>query len=655
MLRNLGANAYGQLITIVVQLVSVPLFLHYWGVALYGEWLILSAIPAYLSLSDIGFASVAANDMTMRVAKGDKQGALEVYQSIWVLICAVSIAVGSVLALLIYTFPLNNLFSISHISAEHTQLALIVLMLYVLIGLQGGVLSAAFRSAGRYAYGTIMNNTVRLAEWFVSILALVLGGSVLVVASVTFAVRFIGLIITWSVIRKQERWLSLGFKAASMQKIRELLKPAIGFMAFPLGLALSLQGMVLLIGITLGSVAVVIFSAYRTLTRLLVQIITMLNQAVWPEISAAYGAGNIDLVSKIHRKGSCITFWVALTSVIAMGLLGEWIIGIWTHYAFEQNHILLSLLLATTFLNVLWQTSWVVLMATNQHHKISIVFVLSAILGLLSSAMVIPYLGINGVGLMLVISEMPILFITINGALLLLHDRWFNYLKSILSNPLTNQTLINSSKPTQQILVNYLEGKETIYKKGIQGRTKFQYLKGLVPRFISYLRNSYIVHLARKRGAIVGDCVTMPYKLAKKANANLIIGNNTSIQTERIDLRSKVEIGSYVIIGSDVEIITVSHNVDSTDWEHKTYGIIIEDYCWLATRAFILPSCRKVEYGAVCAAGSVVASNVAAMQIVTGNPAKLLRVRKNVHKDLCVESMLGNDYLSYKKSYQINN
>ena len=197
-----------------------------------------------------------------------------------------------------------------------------------------------------------------------------------------------------------------------------------------------------------------------------------------------------------------------------------------------------------------------------------------------------------------------------------------------------------------------MKSKETTYQKNIQSRSKYRYLKGLAPRFISFLKNSYIIRLARKRGATVGNNVTMPYKLAKKSNKNLIIGNHTSIQTEHIDLRAKVEIGNYVIIGSDVEIITVSHNVDSLDWEHKTYGLIIEDYCWLATRAFILPSCRKIEYGAVCAAGTVVATNIAAMQIVVGNPAKLLRTRKNVHKDLCVESMLGNDYMAYKRAYE---
>lgn len=438
LLRNLGAGAYGQLITVAIQLLSVPLFLHYWGVELYGEWIILSAIPAYLSMSDIGFASVAANDMTMRVAKDDKQGALEVYQSIWVFICTVSLIVGCALTLLIYKAPVNSFFSISYISTQHTQQLLIVLMLSVLIGLQNGVLSGAFRAVGRYAYGTVMGNTIRLVEWLTSMTAVVLGNSVVIVALAILAIRLLGLLIMWIVLRRQAPWLNLGFKFASRKKIRELIKPAIAFMAFPLGLALSLQSMVIIIGITLGSSSVVIFSTYRTLTRVLVQIVALLNHSIWPEVSAAYGAGNMDLVTKLHHKSSCITFWISLIAVSTLGLLGEWVVGLWTRHAFVPNHTLFILLLATSFLNVRWHTSWIVLMATNQHNRISIAFIASSAFGLLSSTLVTPYLGIDGVGIMLVLSEIPMLFITINSVLNLLNDGWINYLKAILSNPLKN-------------------------------------------------------------------------------------------------------------------------------------------------------------------------------------------------------------------------
>ena len=70
-LHGLSANAYGQLVVIVIQLAGVPILLHAWGTQLYGEWLILAAIPTYLSMADLGFSQSAGNDMTARMARGD--------------------------------------------------------------------------------------------------------------------------------------------------------------------------------------------------------------------------------------------------------------------------------------------------------------------------------------------------------------------------------------------------------------------------------------------------------------------------------------------------------------------------------------------------------------------------------------------------------
>lgn len=57
LIKGLSANAFSQVVNIAIQLTSVPIFLHFWGVDLYGKWLIVSSIPAYLSMSDIGFGS----------------------------------------------------------------------------------------------------------------------------------------------------------------------------------------------------------------------------------------------------------------------------------------------------------------------------------------------------------------------------------------------------------------------------------------------------------------------------------------------------------------------------------------------------------------------------------------------------------------------
>lgn len=435
LLRNLGANAYGQLITVGIQIFSIPIFIHYWGIELYGEWLILSAIPAYLSLSDIGFSSVAANDMTMRMAKGDRKGVLGVYQSIFVITCLSWILIGCLAVGAILSVPIDKIFSLSHISSADATIILVVFVIYMFLGAQGGVLSAGLRATDRYAYSTMVNNTMRLSEWFASILVLILGGSVLQVVCSAFIVKVLGSIALWFTLRKHTPWLSLGFSAATKSKIRELFKPAFAFMAFPVGTAVSLQGTVLVIGMLLGPTSVAIFTAYRTVARVLVQVIAMINYAIWPEISTAYGAGNLDLATRLHRKGSSFAFWIAVVGVLIIGSIGEYFIGIWTRHSFQPNHFVLGFLLLTTFLNALWQTSCVVLMATNMHKTISVAFMASAMSGVAISLAIIPLVGIGGAGVALAIAEVPMMYLTISRGLSLLGDNWTEYVRNVLRNP----------------------------------------------------------------------------------------------------------------------------------------------------------------------------------------------------------------------------
>lgn len=190
----------------------------------------------------------------------------------------------------------------------------------------------------------------------------------------------------------------------------------------------------------------------------------------------------------------------------------------------------------------------------------------------------------------------------------------------------------------------------TKYEQDIKNRTQIHYLIGLIARWKQHFKYSRAVKIARKRGATIGEAVVMPIALARRANANLTIGSHVSIQTEHIDTRSKVVIGSHVIIGSGTKILTTSHNIDSPDFEAKHYGIEIEDYAWLPTDVLVLPSCRHIGRGAVVGSGSVVVKDIPEMAVVSGNPAQQFKERQQVHTDLCVESLLGGDYEAYRKA-----
>ena len=89
-------------------------------------------------------------------------------------------------------------------------------------------------------------------------------------------------------------------------------------------------------------------------------------------------------------------------------------------------------------------------------------------------------------------------------------------------------------------------------------------------------------------------------------------------------------IGKNCCIGEDVRLLTGSHDITSTHFDLVTKPIMIQDNCWIATGAIILPGITIGE-GAVVAAGSVVVKDVEPWTVVGGNPAKF--IKKRVLKD----------------------
>ena len=193
--------------------------------------------------------------------------------------------------------------------------------------------------------------------------------------------------------------------------------------------------------------------------------------------------------------------------------------------------------------------------------------------------------------------------------------------------------------------------KTSIYYKRISERTLLHFIKGLMPRIKCYIKYKKSRTIAIKKGAKIGDNSIILRSFAQRCNKNFELGDKSSIGSYKIDLRSPVKIGSNVIISNDSEIITTSHYIDSPEWEHKYYGIEIEDYVWIASNVLILPSCRKIGYGAVVGAGSVVVKDVPPMSVVAGNPAKVIKQRECVHSKLVIPSLLSGDLKIYWETW----
>jgi O-antigen/teichoic acid export membrane protein len=175
-------------ISAIVQLGSVPLLLHAWGAATYGDWLLLSAIPSYLTFSDLGFGDASGSDMSVRVAAGDRDGALETFQSSWILVSAVSLVALLLAAIAAWWFPWQAWLKLSGVSNVEAVKVVMLLGAYVAVSQQNGIIESGYRSDGHFATGTFWILMLRLSETLVATIVALAGGTLVAVAATYLAV-----------------------------------------------------------------------------------------------------------------------------------------------------------------------------------------------------------------------------------------------------------------------------------------------------------------------------------------------------------------------------------------------------------------------------------------------------------------------------------
>jgi maltose O-acetyltransferase len=118
---------------------------------------------------------------------------------------------------------------------------------------------------------------------------------------------------------------------------------------------------------------------------------------------------------------------------------------------------------------------------------------------------------------------------------------------------------------------------------------------------------------------------------------NIIIGDNCVINRNcYFDGRHGIKINNNVGISPEVYILSLTHDINSSNFSVKGGLVVIEDNVWIGVRTIILPGVR-IGNGGVIGSGSVVTKNINSFEVFAGVPAKKISTR--------------NSDINYKLSY----
>jgi O-antigen/teichoic acid export membrane protein len=431
-----AASAFGQAVTIGAQVLLTPLFFVRWGAEGYGEWLLLSGIPAYLAIADAGIGSAAGNDMTIRAGAGDREGAQKTFRG------AMLVAAGAGLVALVMglcaaaALGTTNLFHLTTYGGWYGARVVIALSVYVGLNFANGVVYSGYKCCGRNAMGIALTNIGRLAESLIIALMLALHTAPLAVAIAMVTVKILSLAFQFVGLRNVCPWLFTPYAAPDTRLIVRLITPALAFLAFPMSNAFLLQGPLLIIGSTLGGTAIAVYSAFRTLARIPLQMTNVLNSSVWPEVSLAYGASDTVTLRRIHTTTVAAAVYGALLSSSLIWIFGPFIVTHWLHGKVNYDGLLLFGLLLATVISSIWNASSIVLSATNQHARYGATFLLVSTISILLCYPAAIMFGLYGIAAIMVLSEISMALFVVRQSLVICVDTGHELMPRLLNAPM---------------------------------------------------------------------------------------------------------------------------------------------------------------------------------------------------------------------------
>jgi O-antigen/teichoic acid export membrane protein len=429
--RGMAANMGGIGVTLIIQLISVPVLLAGWGVPVYGEWLVLSAIPTYVALSDMSFSSVAGNSMVMLVSQDKRADAVVLGRRLWSIVTVTTAfaVLAAVAVALVFSGAFGNGAAIPD---SEVRVVLVALFLQVAVGNQYGVLDAWYRAGGHYPLSISLRQLGRMLE-FGALAGSVILGAQPGFAAISFLVAsVVGFGVSWLVLRRVVTWSSFRPERPHLQTVRELLAPGIAFMSFPISNALSLQGLTIVIGATLGASAVVTFSTTRTITRLALHAMASINNSIWPELSRSVGGGHLGEARAILRRSVQVSLALSCSLVLILALFGVQIILWWTHQLVDPPELLLYILLLVIVANSAWYTLSAVLIATNRHRRLAVLYLSGTVTALLAAVPLSSAYGLPGAAVALLAIDVAMVSYVFPAALHVVQDKPSDFLRALL-------------------------------------------------------------------------------------------------------------------------------------------------------------------------------------------------------------------------------
>lgn len=413
LLKSLSANALSKIFNICSQLIIIPFFLKYWGKECYGEWLLLSIVPNYLTLSDFGLNVTSVTELCKLVIDKKYEKARIVFKAVNGFFLLLGTFVIILYMCFINIIDLNSFLNLKKISNLDASLSTFFLLTTVFISISWGLLTGVFRAEGRFDKQLNFTTLASVLDFLIILFTLFNGFSVVFLAGLQMIMRLILYFLLIIIISKKYSWFHYGV-IFDFCHIRKLLPTSVYYMFLTMGHAMILQGTAFIVGKHLGSAILVSFNTIRTLVNSIKSFSSVIYLSFVPEFTISiYKKDRITAIKSYEKMLWTVGIQASSMSLILL-FLGKMIFDFWTRKELQIINPFFYYMLLSIIFQSLWNAATMVPLSINENKKIRL-FALFSVLFVVILYFTVPYFGLNTIGIGLVIFDLAMLLYVMNA------------------------------------------------------------------------------------------------------------------------------------------------------------------------------------------------------------------------------------------------
>ena len=433
--RTFAAHGLNQVVNLLSQILTLPLLIGVWSTAVYRDWLLIIAVPAFFTLADLGFGQAVASEVGKLWAAGQNDEASNIYQTGLTVVVVSCIVCAAVFIPLIFFTPIQHMLNVTVFSGTLTRELVAIFTMQVLVFQVLGVLRSGFRAHGLDSMSIALSSLVSIGGLLAVIITSLVHGTPMGLASMILGTAVLVTIIIYVEERRCVPWLIPRFRPVKWATLKLILAPGLGMNLISLATGLSLQGTFLAVSNAISPQLGMIFWQTRVLTRSVNQVTNMVSFSFTAEFSTALGASNYDLAKRLHHRSSQVSFWAGVLSSVAVAIVAKPVFGVWTRHNHDLPFmpVLFGLLLVALVVNGAYWGSIMAPTAVNKHLKMSIAFCVASAVSVGVCWVCAYYFGLAGAGIGVISLEVIMTVIVVPIAIRIVHDDFGEWLRAMLS------------------------------------------------------------------------------------------------------------------------------------------------------------------------------------------------------------------------------